>query len=299
MISEPDFRTIVQELAGLTREWTIRAQEMQEALTSNGGIHECPEFTLRMTGTSQIAELKFTTKAQRLSAAVLRSKVLKAHAELIASANAAMSQQVATIMEAPGIAQGIRSSLPTEVTDLATVEETPESSRTVSSPTRQPPTVADLEADDVLEWIEQTLGDTAELDVDELFADVPEWDPSRPLDPDNAQHEFEKEIAQAVEQGTQLAANLDRIVAEATSRTVDMVVNGAGRLVDINFHQPFNSLSIDILNHDAEVVHAQACEEASRLAIERLTESDPEADDPTVSLFSTVAEDAQKALDTE
>ncbi|MGJ6979505.1 hypothetical protein ACSDQ9_03085 [Aestuariimicrobium soli] len=289
MISDqPDFRTIAQDYDDLSVEWQQKADELGAALAAHEAVEQTDTFTLTMLGPTQVRSLEFTDEAIETSPVQLRKAILEAVARLgVASANGQASA-VARILDAPEIGQQMRESVPAEVREQARDES--EDFEGHSRAQEQPPTPPDqLNFEEVMAWADEQADPHVIVseNLAEMMSDVEGWNPSYlGVDENQILEDLQREVQALVDGARDLPQRIERIEAEASSKYLTVVVNGAGRLVDLTFRPAFRNISADVLTQDFAEVYATAQGEAQQqlfAAIDGLTV----ADDPTTGLLST------------
>ncbi|MDO5286383.1 MAG: hypothetical protein Q4G45_06115 [Actinomycetia bacterium] len=297
----PDFRTVVADFEKLASEWTQRAAELSAAMEAAGGTEEHPEFTLRTAGPTQIVELRFKDAALGASPVQLREKVLDAYARLGVAGNAQQARAAASILGAPEIAVGMRAALPQDMLDRAQAPEDDDPSQGRESG-RPQPVAESATVDEVLAWADATVDRELVLSDDprDLMGDVEGWTLGAVgrFDPSTAQADFDRQIQAVSDAARDLGPQLAALQEQASSRWMEVVVAGSGRLVDLRFHSGFRSATAERLTADFAELYARATQQVTVSMTAALHEHGLGGDDdPTQSFLNRLDQAVSEAAE--
>lgn len=291
----PDFRTVVANFEQLTQEWAAKTERLSAALAASGGEFECEEFTLRTAGPTQITELVFTDQAAQSSPVQLRESVLTSYAELGVASNGAQARAVATILDAPEVAEGMGRSLPPEFRDRVEVAEVTVEDSSAGDESAGVPYTETATPEQVLAWAEESADPDVIISADpvELMSDVEGWSPAYlgRFDPNTAQYDYDRQIESISAAAKDLAPALERVRGQASSTLLEVEVAGSGRLVDLKFRPGFRNASGDALSQDFAELYAKATHEATEQTMQLIEDAGlGGAEDPTESMMRRLDE---------
>lgn len=300
--SEPDFRTFVADFEQLAADWQKKADELNAALARGSATEEHQAFTLTMLSPTQIGSLTFTDQATSTSPVQLRQAILDAVARLGVRAANAQASDVARILDAPELGSQMRQSVPSEMRERAALEDDEvdpfEGKRGAATTDPGDGSPRPASFDEVMAWAEEQSDESSpvSLDMAETMSDVEGWEPSM-LNRDAAtiEAELEREVKALVENTRDLGPRLQRIEEESSGKLASVVVNGAGRLVDVTFRPNFRNASAQQLTDEVARLLREGQQAASNRLFAEAFESGAASDattDPTLAMFTRLSEAA-------
>ncbi|EPH03803.1 hypothetical protein HMPREF1531_01229 [Propionibacterium sp. oral taxon 192 str. F0372] len=283
---------MIDELNAVSERLQAQSEELTAALVQSASTKECPEFCLKLQGATQITELTFTDRALRTAPTALREKLLAACAELESKATSGLANRVARITGNEELAAGIRAHVSVAITD----DEEPGTTERDRAGGVQ---AGNLTDEQLLAWVENNIqvDDSDSFSFDDLFDDVPGWDPNNRINPHTAQAEFEAEIARIQDQAKGLAQRLEQIEVTESNSHLSVVVSGHGKLIDVVFRPRFGDAGANELSKEFLKLYSTACVKASTEALGLVAVMEPDSENPAYSVLQKAHDEFKNQQD--
>lgn len=257
---------LIKALGTMTARTARQARELSEATAAAGGTIEHEWFTLTI-GAGELSSLTFTEAGSDVSPVKLRAAILEAWREAKGRQLTGTSAALEAVLPGLGIGKALREAAAGGDITLPEPDEDEDSSTGATgmdTPEDLAAGEATLAAYRQAEEEGLALDPEAPLDLDDLFADEPQW-LARQQDRDpfaDPAADFTAAIEAAVARGRAKAASLQTATGEAESRWFRLSVDGYGDLRAVTVLPAARRRKPQELTSDFADVYARALAEA-------------------------------------